>query len=437
MATTRIMSMHINKGKTIAQCLKARLDYVKNPDKTEQGKLISAYACAPETADQEFLLNRNAYIAKTGRRIRNEVIAYQVRQSFQPGEVTPEKANKIGYELASRLLNGDFAFLVATHDDHAHIHNHIVFSAVSLDCTRKFKDVLRSGKVVAELSDSLCRDTIRMMIDSALRMQPDGFDALMQLLEEAGCRVKRGAQISVKPPSGKRFIRLDSLGAAYTEAALRNVLDGRQVHIPRIPRSQYTGRQIALLIDIEKKMREGKGRGYQVWAERHNLDAVSQSVIYLKENGINSYEELMSRIDSGTKRRNQLKDSMKTCQARMKAISEQRKAILTYRRTQAVYVQYRESGWSPQFYQAHAKEIEAHKAAQAMYAKAGGKLPTLAELSAEYERLLCQKRADSTALAEAKAEVSSLWHIKTNMDTIASDEPIEEKETSRADRNAR
>lgn len=153
MATTRIMSMHINKGKTIAQCLKARLDYVKNPDKTEQGKLISAYACAPETADQEFLLNRNAYIAKTGRRIRNEVIAYQVRQSFQPGEVTPEEANKIGYELASRLLNGDFAFLVATHDDHAHIHNHIVFSAVSLDCTRKFKDVLRSGKVVAELSD--------------------------------------------------------------------------------------------------------------------------------------------------------------------------------------------------------------------------------------------------------------------------------------------
>lgn len=437
MATTRIMSMHINKGKTIAQCLKARLDYVKNPDKTEQGKLISAYACAPETADQEFLLNRNAYIAKTGRRIRNEVIAYQVRQSFQPGEVTPEEANKIGYELASRLLNGDFAFLVATHDDHAHIHNHIVFSAVSLDCTRKFKDVLRSGKVVAELSDSLCRDTIRMMIDSALRMQPDGFDALMQLLEEAGCRVKRGAQISVKPPSGKRFIRLDSLGSAYTAAALRNVLDGRQVHIPRIPRSQYTGRQIALLIDIEKKMREGKGRGYQVWAERHNLDAVSQSVIYLKENGINSYEELMSRIDSGTKRRNQLKDSMKTCQARMKAISEQRKAILTYRRTQAVYVQYRESGWSSQFYQAHAKEIEAHKAAQTVYAKENGKLPTLAELSAEYERLLCQKRADSAALAEAKAEVSSLWHIKTNMDTIASDELIEEKETSRADRNAR
>ena len=431
-----------------------RFTYGLNPEKLGA---VSSYLCDPNTAPAEFLLVKSQYLAETGRAVSRGALFFQIRQAFPPGEVTPEEANKIGYELASRLLNGDFAFLVATHDDHAHIHNHIVFSAVSLDCTRKFKDVLRSGKVVAELSDSLCRehrlsivenpqdktvsydkwqgssarttsrDTIRMMIDSALRMQPDGFDVLMQLLEEAGCRVKRGAQISVKPPSGKRFIRLDSLGAAYTEAALRNVLDGRQVHIPRIPRSQYTGRQIALLIDIEKKMREGKGRGYQVWAERHNLDAVSQSIIYLKENGINSYEELMSRIADGTKRRNQLKDSMKTCQTRMKAVSEQRKAVLTYRRTQAIYVQYRESGWSPQFYQAHAKEIEAHKAAQAVYAKADGKLPTLAELSAEYERLLCQKRADSAAFAEVKAEVSSLWHIKTNMDTIASDEPIEEK----------
>ena len=164
MATTRIMSMHINKGKTIAQCLKARLDYVKNPDKTEQGKLISAYACAPETADQEFLLNRNAYIAKTGRRIHNEVIAYQVRQSFQPGEVTPEEANKIGYELASRLLNGDFAFLVATHDDHAHI-QHVLckgrFLPSSLNCAsfrenRIQKAVMEEEKIFKSTTAFLC-----------------------------------------------------------------------------------------------------------------------------------------------------------------------------------------------------------------------------------------------------------------------------------------
>ena len=215
MATTRIIPMHINKGKTIAQCLKARVDYVKNPDKTAGGALISAYACSPETADQEFLLARSAYMAITGRKIHNEVIAYQLRQSFKPGEVTPEEANKIGYELASQFLKGEHAFIVATHNDRRHVHNHIVFCATALDGSRKFRNVFRSDKVLAELSDQLCekhglsviacpqdkaitydqwlgenagisqRDILRMTIDAALRMRPDGFDALMQLLEEA------------------------------------------------------------------------------------------------------------------------------------------------------------------------------------------------------------------------------------------------------------
>ena len=158
MATTRIMSMHINKGKTISQCLKERVEYIKNPDKTEGGELISSYACSPETADHEFLLARNAYLANTGRQIHNEVIAYQLRQSFKPGEVTPEEANQIGYELASELLKGDYAFIVATHTDRKHIHNHIAFCSVSLECTHKFRDVIRSGKLVAELSDKICEE---------------------------------------------------------------------------------------------------------------------------------------------------------------------------------------------------------------------------------------------------------------------------------------
>ena len=113
--------MHINKGKTIAQCLKARVDYIENPEKTNGGELISSYACSPETADQEFLLARNEYMAITGRRIHNEVIAYQLRQSFKPGEVTPEEANRIGYELASRFLKSEHAFLVATHNDRRYV----------------------------------------------------------------------------------------------------------------------------------------------------------------------------------------------------------------------------------------------------------------------------------------------------------------------------
>ena len=155
MATTRIMPMHINKGKTISQCMKARIDYVKNPDKTEDGTLISSYACTPESADHEFVLARNEYRSLTGKSNPKEVIAYQLRQSFKPGEVTPEEANRIGYELASRLLGGDHAFIVATHTDRKHIHNHIVFCATTLDCTHKFRNRWNSSKLVAEISDEI------------------------------------------------------------------------------------------------------------------------------------------------------------------------------------------------------------------------------------------------------------------------------------------
>ena len=451
MATTRIMSMHINKGKTISQCLKERVEYIKNPDKTEGGELISSYACSPETADHEFLLARNAYLANTGRQIHNEVIAYQLRQSFKPGEVTPEEANQIGYELASELLKGDYAFIVATHTDRKHIHNHIAFCSVSLECTHKFRDVIRSGKLVAELSDKICeehrlsviknpqdktvsydkwlgnnaktsgRDWLRMTIDAALRMQPDGFDALMQLLEDAGCWIKRGAQISIKPPNGKRYVRLDTLGAEYTEAALRSALTGHRVHIPKVPRSQFTPSQVELLIDIEAKLRAGKGKGYQVWAERNNIDAKAQMVIFLKEHQIGSLEELNDQIQELTDQRDSLKASIREKQNRMKEINRQRQAIRDYSRTEEVYTQYRESGWSVKFYQEHRQEIEDHRNAQAVYSSLDGKIPTLKELTAEYDGLKERKENDQAALDELKPKLTDLKHIRYNYEILERD----------------
>lgn len=461
MATTRIISMHINKGKTIAQCLKARVDYIENPEKTNGGELISSYACSPETADQEFLLARNEYMAITGRRIHNEVIAYQLRQSFKPGEVTPEEANRIGYELASRFLKGEHAFLVATHNDRRHIHNHIVFCATALDCTHKFRDILRSGKALAELSDQICtehnlsvitepkskdqsydpelvtkgeitaRDTLRMSIDAALRMQPEGFDALMQLLEDAGCWIKRGAQISIKPPGGKRYIRLDTVGAEYLEEALRMTLAGKHVHIPKQARGKMPHAQIELLINIEAKMRAGKGKGYERWAERHNTDVMASSMLYLIDNHISSYAELEHKIQSAVDRRTELKSTISTAQARMQEISKQKKAILVYRRTKDVYTQYRESGWSPAFYREHKADIEAHKEAQAVYSVAGGKLPTLSDLSEEYALLLSQKKQAGEQLSQLSEELKNLRHIKSNMDTLLDDERFEEEQTQR------
>ena len=467
MATTRIIPMHITKGNTISQCMKARIDYVKNPDKTEDGTLISSYECTPESADHEFVLARNEYMSLVGKQNPNEVIAYQLRQSFKPGEVTAEEANQIGYELASRLLGGDHAFLVATHTDKKHIHNHIVFCATSLDCTHKFRNRWNSSRLVAEISDELCRehylsvienpqnktvsydkwqgdqkeltqrDSLRMIVDAALRLQPDGFDALMQLMEEAGCLIKQGAHISIRPPEGKRYIRLDSLGAEYSEASLRQSLDGKHIHIPKVPRRDYTPSQVKRLIDIEAKLRTGKGKGYMVWAERNNIDAKAQSIIYLKEHKISSLDELEAQIMVLRSERNTLHASIREKQNRMKEINQQRQAIRDYRRTKAVYTQYKDSGWSVKFYNEHRDEIEAHRKAQAVYTAAEGKLPTLKELSAEYDALREHKKKDELALEELKPQLATLNHIKYNCDILMRDVLPEEKYHTRSERDDR
>ena len=156
MAATRLIAMHVNKGKTLAQCLEARTDYAQNPEKTEKGNLVTAYECDPMTCDEEFLLSKRQYRQFTGRDQRGDVIAYQIRQSFKPGEITAEEANRVGYELALAFTKGRHAFIVATHTDRAHIHNHIIFNSTSLDCRRKFRDFHRSNMAVQKVSDRIC-----------------------------------------------------------------------------------------------------------------------------------------------------------------------------------------------------------------------------------------------------------------------------------------
>ena len=451
MATTRIMSIHINKGKTARQCITKRLDYIMNPNKTDGGILISSNACEPQTAADEFMLYRQEYLKNTCREIENEILGYHVRQAFKPGEITPEEANEIGKELASRMTNDQFAYVVATHIDKQHVHNHIVICATALDCQHKYRDVKRSGKDLAQFSDAICgehqlsvirdpqgktvsydkwqgnqlrfthRDELRMIIDAALRIQPDGFEALMQLLEDAGCLIKRGAHISIKPPEGERYIRLDTLGPEYDEESLRRTLAHDHVHIPKIPRSDYNENQIKRLIDIEAKLRAGKGKGYQVWAERNNIDAKAQMVIFLKEHHIGSLEELNDQIQELTDQQKELKTSIQEKQNRMKEINRQWQAIRDYSRTKDVYTQYRESGWSVKFYQEHRQEIEDHKNAQAVYSSLDGSMPTLKELTAEYDGLKEQKENDQAALDELKPKLTDLKHIRYNYDILERD----------------
>ena len=226
LAATRLIALHKNKGKSIGACLHNHTSYVQNPDKTEQGELVSSYACSALTADEEFMLTKRQYDLVNGRRQKSDVIAYQIRQSFRPGEITAEEANKVGYELAMRFTKGKHAFVVATHTDRQHIHNHVIFNSTALDGSRKFRDFFFSALAVQRLSDLIClehqlsviekkpyrerqkrivyppkesnRDRLCGIIDTILAENPGDYEAFLQKLEQQGYEVKRGKYTAVK-----------------------------------------------------------------------------------------------------------------------------------------------------------------------------------------------------------------------------------------------
>ena len=266
MATTRIMPLHTGKRCSFDRAISEIIDYVENPEKTDNGRLISSFACDSRCADAEFALAKRQYIQKTGRvRGKDDVIAYQVRQSFVPGEITSEEANRLGVEFAKRFTKGNHAFVVCTHIDKSHIHNHIIWSSVSLGYDRKFRNFWGSTRAVRRLSDTICienglsivenpkphgksynkwlgdqakpshREQLRVMIDRALEQNPADFDALPKLLSETGCEVsRRGKAIRLKAPGWKNVARMDDkLGAGYSEAEIRAVLAGEKQHTPR------------------------------------------------------------------------------------------------------------------------------------------------------------------------------------------------------------
>ena len=268
--------------------------YSKNIQ-TDNGKLITGYACDSRTADAEFLLAKRQYIAATGRvRGANDVIAYHVRQSFRPGEITLEEANRLGVEFARRFTKENHAFVVCTHIDKSHIHNHIIWSSVSLEYDRKFRNFWGSTKAVRRLSDTICienglsivenpklhgksynkwlgdqakpshRELLRVAIDNALSQSPADFEELLKLLQEYGCEVsKRGKSYRLKLSGWEKAARMDSLGEGYGLEDLRAVLLGKKAHTPRKKTvTQAEPPKVNLLVDIQAKLQAGKGAGY-------------------------------------------------------------------------------------------------------------------------------------------------------------------------------
>ena len=445
LAATRLIALHKNKGKSVAACLKSRTDYAQNPDKTQQGELVSSYECSPLTVDEEFMLSKRQYELVTGRRQKSDVIAYQIRQSFKPGEITAEEANNVGYELAMRFTKGKYAFIVATHTDREHIHNHIIYNSTALDSTRKFRDFLLSGLAVQRLSDLIClehqlsvieikpyrerqkrtlyppkernRDRLCSVIDGILlNEKPANFEVFLQKLEQQGYEIKRGKHTSVKDARQKRFIRFRTLGAGYSEDEIKAVIAGEAEHRPhqkQLPKEQ----PFHLLVDIQAKLSEGKGEGYARWAKRYNLKEMSKTLIFLQENKIGSIEEMQERVDAATARYHELGDSIKGSEKRLAEIAVLKAHITNYAKTRPVYDAYRKSGYSKKFLEAHREQITLHKAAKAAFDEASlKKLPKVKELDAEYAALLSHKKAAYPAYRKARDEMQELKKAQKNVE---------------------
>ena len=458
MAATRLIALHIKKRYNIAQCLRDRTDYAQNPEKTAKGELVTSYECDPVTVDQEFLLAKRQYEHISGRRNKNNVIAYQIRQSFKPGEVTPEEANAIGRELALRFTKGKHAFIVATHIDRAHIHNHIVFNSTSLDCTRKFRDFHLSGLALAKLSDMIClehklsvitpkpyrertkhkyperlsvRDQIRADIDSAMKQKPRSFQELVELLRQAGYEYQEGKHPSICGKDQKKFIRFRSLGEGYTPEDLARVFAGEREHQPHKPgkRVVQPEKNLNLLIDIQAKMAAGKGAGYARWAKVFNLKQMSKALIFLQENGIESMEQLNSKADEAVQRLDKLKSSIRSDEARLAEIAVLRGHILNYVKTREIYQAYKASGFSKGYFESHRQALTLHKAAKEAFDQQKlQKLPRIRELNAEYAQLLEQKKKTYAEYRQQKNQMQD-WLTAQKIAQVVLDEKEEREET--------
>lgn len=462
MAATRLIAMHVNKGKTIQQCLKDRTDYAQNGEKTNGGELVSSYECDPKIVEEQFAVSKREYLQKTGRQYSGDIIAYQIRQAFKPGEVTPEEANRISYETAMRWTKGRHAFIVATHIDKSHIHNHIIYNSTDLDCERKFRNFFFSGVALQRVSDMVClengfsviepkrpsdrdkrtvypnkrsfREEIRESIDICMEQNPKDMDELLKRLEEIGYEIKRGKHIALKRSEQAKFVRFRSLGAGYREEDLERVFSGEAKHTadPKLERAEEAvdekpRQKIDMLLDIQTMIARGKGPGYERWAKVHNIKQMAQTLLFLEEHDLRDYEKLAAKAQEASAVFGEITQRQKVLEERLSEITELKKHIINYSKTREIYAEYRRSGYSKKFFEEHREEITLHKAAKEAFSKIKGPIPKIKELNEEYGRVLSEKKQTYAEYRKARQEMKDYQTAKYNIDQFLQKEEQEKR----------
>ena len=432
--------MAVTKIKPVKSTLSKALDYIQNPDKTDGKMLVSSFGCSYETADIEFEYTLSQALGKGNN------LAFHLIQSFEPGEVDYETAHKIGKQLADAVTKGQHEYVLTTHIDKGHVHNHIIFCAANFVDHRKYNSNKRSYYGIRNMSDKLCRENglsvvvpgkgskgksyaeyqaektgtswkgkLKTAID-ALIPQVSSFEELLQRLQAAGYEVKPGKYISCRAPGQERFTRLKTLGADYTEEALKERIEGRRTRAAKAPRAD---RSVSLLIDIQNSIKAAQSRGYEQWAKIHNLKQAAKTMNFLTEHKIEQYADLTAKIAEIQSESEQAADALKSAEKRLADMAVLIKNVSTYQKTKPAYDAYRKAKNKEKYRSGQERAIILHEAA-AKSLKAAGvtKLPNLAALQAEYETLQAQKEALYADYGKLKKQVREYDVIKQNIDSI-------------------
>lgn len=436
--------MAVTKIKAIRGTLSKAIAYILNPEKTDEKLLVSSYGCASETAAREFEWTRKIAEQKGMNPVR--IIARHVIQSFEIGEVTPELAHEIGKQFADEILGGKYEYVLTTHIDKDHVHNHLIFNAVDFVDYHAYKSYKRIYYDMREVSDRLCKENglsvippsqnkgmgykeyteakrgtswkqkLKQTIDRLVITAKD-YDDFLRLMQEAGYEIKTGKYISFRAEGQERFTRSKTIGENYTEERIKERIAGRT---PRRSQRQTAPKGIFLIGDIQERIRLIDSKGYEYKAKLTILKEAARTLNYLTENNLLQYADLEEKVEDIHSSYARTGKELKGVEARLREVQPLIKNISNYQRLKPVYDAFQKAKDKPGFKAKHEAELVIFEAARSTLLAMQGdeKLPSLKTLQAEQQRLLDEQQRLYDERAKLKKEVKQIETIKSNVDTF-------------------
>ena len=438
--------MAVTKIKAIRGTLSKAIAYILNPEKTDEKLLVSSYGCASETAAREFEWTRKIAEQKGMNPVR--IIARHVIQSFEIGEVTPELAHEIGKQFADEILGGKYEYVLTTHIDKDHVHNHLIFNAVDFVDYHAYKSYKRIYYDMREVSDRLCKENglsvippsqnkgmdykeyteakrgtswkqkLKQTIDRLVITAKD-YDDFLRLMQGAGYEIKTGKYISFRAKGQERFTRSKTIGENYTEERIKERIAGRT---PRRSQRQTTPKGISLIGDIQERIRLIDSKGYEHKAKLTILKEAARTLNYLTENNLLQYADLEKKVEDVHSSYDRIGKELKGVEARLREVQPLIKNISNYQRLKPVYDAFQKAKDKPGFKAKHEAELVIFEAARSTLLAMQGdeKLPSLKTLQAEQAQLFEEQERLYAERNRFKKEAKQIETIKSNVDTFLS-----------------